>query len=50
MKTAAMLFAETAIGEGKYGQGYPEYGPERMGAQQMAGHGLSEYTADGQEQ
>jgi len=32
VKTAAMLFAETAIEEGKYGQGYPEYGPERMGA------------------
>ncbi len=32
VKTAAMLFAETAIEEGKYGQGFPEYGPERMGA------------------
>ena len=32
VKTAAMLFAETAIEEGKYGQGSPEYGPERMGA------------------
>ena len=31
-KTAAMLFAETAIDEGKYGQGFPDYGPERMGA------------------
>ncbi len=31
-KTAAMLFAETAIEEGKYGQGFPDYGPERMGA------------------
>jgi pyruvate ferredoxin oxidoreductase gamma subunit len=32
VKTASMLFAETAIEEGKYGQGFPEYGPERMGA------------------
>jgi pyruvate ferredoxin oxidoreductase gamma subunit len=32
VKTAAMLFAETAIEEGKHGQGSPEYGPERMGA------------------
>ncbi|MEK6570827.1 MAG: 2-oxoacid:acceptor oxidoreductase family protein [Bacteroidota bacterium] len=32
VKTAAMLFAETAIEEGKYAQGSPEYGPERMGA------------------
>jgi pyruvate ferredoxin oxidoreductase gamma subunit len=31
-KTAAMLFAESAIEEGKHGQGFPEYGPERMGA------------------
>lgn len=31
-KTAAMLFAETAIEEGKFAQGFPEYGPERMGA------------------
>lgn len=32
VKTAAMLFAETAIEEGKFAQGFPEYGPERMGA------------------
>jgi pyruvate ferredoxin oxidoreductase gamma subunit len=31
-KTAAMLFAESAIEEGKHGQGFPDYGPERMGA------------------
>jgi pyruvate ferredoxin oxidoreductase gamma subunit len=31
-KTAAVLFAESAIEEGKYGQGFPDYGPERMGA------------------
>ena len=31
-KTAATLMGEVAIAEGKYGQGFPEYGPERMGA------------------
>jgi len=31
-KTAATLVAEVAIHEGKYSQGFPEYGPERMGA------------------
>jgi len=31
-KTAALLFAESAIEEGKYSQGFPDYGPERMGA------------------
>ncbi|MFC1726775.1 2-oxoacid:acceptor oxidoreductase family protein [candidate division KSB1 bacterium] len=31
-KTAALLLAESAIDEGMYGQGFPEYGPERMGA------------------
>lgn len=31
-KTAALLLAETALGEGKYIQGFPEYGPEREGA------------------
>ncbi len=31
-KTAAMLLAESAIEDGKYGQGFPDYGPERMGA------------------
>lgn len=30
--TAAELLAETALGEGKYFQAFPEYGPERMGA------------------
>lgn len=32
VKTAAVLLAEAALDEGKYSQGYPEYGPERMGA------------------
>ncbi len=31
-KTAALLLAEAAVEEGKYGQGFPDYGPERMGA------------------
>jgi pyruvate ferredoxin oxidoreductase gamma subunit len=31
-KTAAALIAEVALVEGKYSQGFPEYGPERMGA------------------
>jgi len=29
VKTASLLFAETSIKEGKYAQGFPEYGPER---------------------
>jgi len=31
-KTAALLFGEAALGEGKFIQAFPEYGPERMGA------------------
>ena len=31
-KTASELLAETAFIAGKYVQGFPEYGPERMGA------------------
>jgi pyruvate ferredoxin oxidoreductase gamma subunit len=31
-KTAAALVAEVALAEGKHSQGFPEYGPERMGA------------------
>ena len=31
-KTASSLVAEVALVEGKYSQGFPEYGPERMGA------------------
>ncbi len=31
-KTASVLFAEAAIEEGKHAQGFPDYGPERMGA------------------
>jgi pyruvate ferredoxin oxidoreductase gamma subunit len=32
VKTATVLVAEAALEEGKYSQGFPEYGPERMGA------------------
>ena len=31
-KTAALLLADAAFVTGKYVQGFPEYGPERMGA------------------
>ena len=31
-KTAATLLAAAALHEGKHSQGFPEYGPERMGA------------------
>lgn len=31
-KTAALFLAEAVLEKGKYGQGFPEYGPERRGA------------------
>ena len=31
-KTAVLLLAQAVIREGRYAQGFPEYGPERMGA------------------
>ena len=31
-KTAALLLADVAFKTGKHVQGFPEYGPERMGA------------------
>lgn len=31
-KTASLLLADSAFSTGKYVQGFPEYGPERMGA------------------
>lgn len=31
-KTASLLLADSAFNTGKYIQGFPEYGPERMGA------------------
>ncbi|HHY45114.1 MAG TPA: pyruvate synthase [Firmicutes bacterium] len=35
-KTASTLLAEAALSAGKYVQGFPEYGPERMGAPILA--------------
>ena len=35
-KTASGLLAESAMSAGKYVQGFPEYGPERMGAPILA--------------
>ena len=32
VKTASLLLADAAFNTGKYVQGFPEYGPERMGA------------------
>lgn len=32
VKTAALLLAEVALADGKCSQGFPDYGPERMGA------------------
>ncbi len=32
LKTASLLLADAAFNTGKYIQGFPEYGPERMGA------------------
>src|SRR3989338_8215968 len=34
--TAANIFAEAAMSEGKFIQAFPEYGPERMGAPVMS--------------
>jgi pyruvate ferredoxin oxidoreductase gamma subunit len=31
-KTAAMFVAQAVLAKGKFGQGFPEYGPERRGA------------------
>ena len=41
-KTAAAMVAEVAIGLGKYGQGYPDYGAERAGAPMKAYNRISE--------
>jgi pyruvate ferredoxin oxidoreductase gamma subunit len=35
-KTASTLLAESALSAGKFVQGFPEYGPERMGAPILA--------------
>lgn len=41
-KTACMLLADAAFQSGKYVQGFPEYGPERMGAPITAYNRISE--------
>jgi len=41
-KTAAVLVAAVALEEGKYGQGFPDYGPEREGAPMRAYTRISE--------
>lgn len=41
-KTASLLLAESALEEGKYIQGFPEYGPERMGAPMQSFTRISE--------
>ncbi|MCL5942818.1 MAG: 2-oxoacid:acceptor oxidoreductase family protein [Actinobacteria bacterium] len=40
-KTAALLLAEVVSAGGKYVQGFPEYGPERMGAPIVAFNRIS---------
>jgi pyruvate ferredoxin oxidoreductase gamma subunit len=40
-KTAAILLAEAAHAAGMYVQGFPEYGPERMGAPMLAFNRIS---------
>ena len=41
-KTAALLLADVAFQTGQYVQGFPEYGPERMGAPITAYNRISE--------
>jgi pyruvate ferredoxin oxidoreductase gamma subunit len=41
-KTASLLLAEAAFNMGKFAQGFPEYGPERMGAPIAAYNRISE--------
>lgn len=41
-KTAALMLADVAFKTGKYVQGFPEYGPERMGAPITAYNRISE--------
>lgn len=42
-KTAALLFADSALSLGKYIQAFPEYGPERMGAPVQSFNRLSDH-------
>jgi pyruvate ferredoxin oxidoreductase gamma subunit len=41
-KTAALLFGEAVLGQGRYMQAFPEYGPERMGAPVQSYNRISE--------
>lgn len=41
-KTAALLFGEAVLGQGKCMQAFPEYGPERMGAPVQSYNRISE--------
>ena len=43
-KTASLLLADAAFNTGKYIQGFPEYGPERMGAPITAYNRISSST------
>ena len=43
-KTACLLLADAAFNTGKYIQGFPEYGPERMGAPITAYNRISDKT------
>ena len=45
-KTACMLLADAAFTSGKYVQGFPEYGPERMGAPITAYNRISDVRCD----
>lgn len=42
-KTACLLLADAAFASGKYVQGFPEYGPERMGAPITAYNRISDF-------
>ena len=43
-KTACLLLADVAFSSGKHVQGFPEYGPERMGAPITAYNRISDVT------
>ena len=45
-KTACMLLADAAFTSGKFVQGFPEYGPERMGAPITAYNRISDERCD----
>lgn len=45
-KTAALLFGDAALSEGKYIQAFPEYGPERTGAPVQSFNRVSEEPID----